>query len=1041
MGHAQSWERVYTNFLGDRSLAAKRVAPATDGGFHVLISESYTAASGGPFSVMKIDADGNIENTASFGNNENHLAIDMIETANGDLVILTRTGDGWSVDSDIGFWRIDADYNILATNTIGADDIYEQPRSIVELSTGEFWMTGLGGVFPINSFLRKLDAQGQEIGNPIYDGMGSIYMKKVLLGANDGALVAGYDGDTFINSYDSNGSFLNQLPYDGFILNDFIRAADGGMLIGGRQILVKTDNTGTEEWRKEYTSTGFINIVAVGELSNGYRVLYHEQTPVLPHLGIMYTDLQGNELSRKNFAIHYSNIGAAIEVLPDDGVLVAGQRQVNPNRYDAGIHDGLPYIIRTDATGNTFTSAITGIVNDDNTDDCQADAIDLSVGQFVSVFQDDFPIATTQVDDMGNYNLPALPGAYKLAVNLPNFLWSSCQDSIDIVLPANDTIVDQDFVIAYNNELLDSIHGYIFEDFDTDCVRDSFENIGYEGWIVHLSLSENGTSINLQDTTDASGYYSFTDLMGMTNGAYGWLYFEQPIGTGLNCSYPCWQEAEVGGPFAGTSFEFNNGVKCDTLPFCPIMSVFIATDEIRSCNDEQYIVNYCNIGGYTATDAYIEVTIDSALSVTGASVPWDIQMGNVYTFQLGDLLSNECGSIEIDFTSPCDDPLGTTYCSQVYAYPDSTCNSPGPEWDGSEIELTAECVGDSVRFTIKNTGDGDMAAPLGYIVIEDNVLLYNSPGSFQLPSGTSMPVSVSADGSFYRMSSEQSEGFPGLNTPVVWIEGCNSSGDVELGFVNQYPLGDNDSWEDIFCIESVNSYDPNDKNGFPRGVGEEHYIDQNVSLEYMIRFQNEGTAEALIVEIRDTLDTDRLNPYSIRPGAASHPYTWDIEGNGVLVFRFEDINLPYVNANEEGSKGFVQFKINQRVDLPIGTEINNTAAIYFDHNPPVITNQTKHVIGDDYLPTGVREVSENTFLKISLYPNPTKDWLYVEVPNLAANEALTIQLFDILGNVVYRSLFENNTVLKGFKSLPSGMYMCNVYKEGELIGVEKVIKD
>ena len=1039
MGQAQPWERLYPDFLGDQSLAAKQIVAADDGGFHILISESYIAALGGAFYLMKIDAAGNVETIESFGDNENHFATHMIETANGDLVVLARTsGVG------ISFWRLDTDYNIINTANIGES----QPRGIVELPNGEFWLTGLGGVYPANSFLQKLDAQGQPVGSPTYEEMNYFYAKEILPDANDGARVIGYGKinnmgpyKTIIKSYDDNGDFVSELIYDGFILDDVIETSDGGLLIAGNQVLVKTDNTGVEEWRQEYMTTDFLAIDAVVELATGYRLLYHEQSPSLPHLGIIDTDLQGNWLSKKSFSIHYSNFGHDLMLLPDGGALIAGQRQVNVNYYDAGIFDGLPYIIRTDVDGNAVSSAITGSVNDDTTDDCQADGINLSIGQLVSVSQNGLLISTTEVDEMGNYELPAIPGTYKLAVNLPNFLWSSCQDSIDIVLPINDTIVDQDFVIAYNNEPLDGIDGYIFEDFDDDCLRDSFENIGYEGWIVHLNLYEDGVSINLQDTTDASGYYSFTDLMGMTTGAYGWLYFEQPIGTGLNCSYPCWQEIEVGGPFAETSFEFNNGVKCDTLPFCPIMSVFIATNEIRTCSDEQYVVNYCNIGGYTATDAYIEVTIDSALTVTGASVPWSTQIGNVYTFQLGDLLSNECGSLEIDFISPCDDPLGTTYCSEVYAYPDSTCNSPGPEWDGSEIEITAECIGDSVRFNIKNIGDGDMLAPLGYIVIEDNVLLYTSPGSFQLPSGESMPVSVPANGNFYRMSSEQAEGFPGLHTPVAWIEGCNSSGDLELGFVNQYPLGDNDSWEDIFCIESINSYDPNDKNGFPRGVGEEHYIDQNVSLEYMIRFQNEGTAEALIVEIRDTLDIDILNPYSIRPGAASHPYTWDIEGNGVLVFRFEDINLPYVDADEEGSKGFVQFKIDQRVDLPIGTEINNAAAIYFDYNPPVITNQTKHVIGDDYLPTGVKEVAKNALQEISLYPNPTKDWLYVEVPNLPVNEALTIQLFDVLGNVVYRSPFENSTVLKGFRSLPGGMYMCNVYKKGKLIGAGKVIID
>ncbi|MEZ4932467.1 MAG: hypothetical protein R2788_10150 [Saprospiraceae bacterium] len=56
----------------------------------------------------------------------------------------------------------------------------------------------------------------------------------------------------------------------------------------------------------------------------------------------------------------------------------------------------------------------------------------------------------------------------------------------------------------------------------------------------------------------------------------------------------------------------------------------------------------------------------------------------------------------------------------------------GPEVD---LEITAECDGPEVKFTITNNGD-DMTAPVNYIVIEDIMIQMN--GNVQLNSGDSV---------------------------------------------------------------------------------------------------------------------------------------------------------------------------------------------------------------------------------------------------------------------------------------------------------------
>ena len=74
--------------------------------------------------------------------------------------------------------------------------------------------------------------------------------------------------------------------------------------------------------------------------------------------------------------------------------------------------------------------------------------------------------------------------------------------------------------------------------------------------------------------------------------------------------------------------------------------------------------------------------------------------------------------------------------------------------------------------------------------------------------------------------------------------------------------------------------------------------------------------------------------------------------------------------NEPASHGFVSFRIDLVEGLPIGTRINNSAAIYFDRNDPIFTDTAWHVIGTDiYGSIGLgRDKVEP--VKVALYPNP-----------------------------------------------------------------------
>ncbi len=139
-----------------------------------------------------------------------------------------------------------------------------------------------------------------------------------------------------------------------------------------------------------------------------------------------------------------------------------------------------------------------------------------------------------------------------------------------------------------------------------------------------------------------------------------------------------------------------------------------------------------------------------------------------------------------------------------------------------------------------------------------------------------------------------------------------------------------------FCYNVVNSYDPNMKEVYPVDVlpGYDDWF------TYTIHFQNTGNAPAFNIRLRDTLDTQLdLNTFEVL--GYSHPATVGLSGN-ILTVRFNNIMLPDSTSDYEGSMGYFQYRIKPNGVLLSGSQISNTAYIYFDYNSPIITNTTEN---------------------------------------------------------------------------------------------------
>ncbi len=143
------------------------------------------------------------------------------------------------------------------------------------------------------------------------------------------------------------------------------------------------------------------------------------------------------------------------------------------------------------------------------------------------------------------------------------------------------------------------------------------------------------------------------------------------------------------------------------------------------------------------------------------------------------------------------------------------------------------------------------------------------------------------------------------------------------------------------------AFDPNDKIVYPAGEGIHGGIGDDVEwLDYTVRFQNTGNDTATTVVIADQL-SPHLDHGSIQILGHSHPLTGtSMSAAGSIEFRFDQIMLPDSATDPLGSQGFIHFRIDLLSDLPTGTAITNDAGIFFDQNPPVVTNTVINTLRD-----------------------------------------------------------------------------------------------
>ncbi len=330
----------------------------------------------------------------------------------------------------------------------------------------------------------------------------------------------------------------------------------------------------------------------------------------------------------------------------------------------------------------------------------------------------------------------------------------------------------------------------------------------------------------------------------------------------------------------------------------------------------------------------------------------------------------------------------------------------------------------SARQSVVNINVGDMAQAYGLSCANHSTgtitTTISGSSHYVSPATGAMIPTVSGSSLVYTISDFDSIS-PGdfdivVQTDTYAVVGssvCVTTTVLTAGGVDVNPA--NDSLTQCFTIQ--NSNDPNLKTVYPLTT-----VDTGAQwLTYTVNFQNTGNDTAYTVVVKDTL-SQYVDASSFQYLASSHKAVIQLFGSA-MTFTFPKINLVDSLHNEPLSHGWIQYKVKIKPHLPLTTQIKNTAFIYFDFNPAVVTNTTVNTVAVDTARTHVG-LATVAAPHLHLYPNPATSsfTLAVDAEMIGTPYAFS----DMTGRVIYSHVVDREKTVISLGGLSSGIYILQI---------------
>lgn len=835
---------------------------------------------------------------------------------------LTRTGVPNSISSVL-MAKTDRDGN-LEWDNIYTQGSYEEIFRTIPTSDGNFLLGGLtynttGAPNNADGWILKMDPEGNILWDRKYGGDSFERIFGLHETADGGFIFTGSTRsdvsgdiiepaintdsldakDSWLGKIDANGNLLwNHRfgSYEDDVLMDLAIAPNGDILTVGNYLtagiggswdisLYRYDQDGTLIWEQIYGGDDYEEAFSIINTSDGnfaIGAMTSSQGSGNSDVYLLRVDPDGNMIDEDVYGGTEGEFAAYIQQMPDGGFsILSSTKSFGSPFLDL-------YLIRTEVNGNERWSKVYNGGND----------------------RFDVPYPFT-IDENGYYHIIAQQQEKNITE--------------DTLLSSQTYMLKVD---ALGNSTTNALQGKVAIDNGSNCIPENGEQ-GLEDWLVVAR----GINQTFYSTTNANGDYFIELELGD--------YAVEVIAPG-----DYWEACDdiafltIDNLYDTTEYNFNFS---DQSIVCADMEVDLSTPFLDYCDENIYNVTYRNNGTIVSTGAVVGIILPASFSYVSSTASFLGQTDSLYTFDIAEVPVNASGSFQITVEHDCSNQIvGLTHELQARISPDEICLPQDPIWDEASIELRAEIVGENVQFIVANVGTGDMGIALTGVIIEDWLIPRTEP--IQLNSLETDTITVTPEGKTVRLQIEQTLGHPGRSHPSVTVEGVgmNSMAGITLGYVNHYPEDDANYFKSIDAQVSYQNFLPNVLRAYPRGYGNDRAIAPNGDIEYHLRFQHTGNDTLPWLYIENELP-EELDVETLRPGASSHPYDYEVVGDGVVRFNFLDINLVGDEIDEAASYGFVKFRVSQQPNLPDGTGFFNKMTVQ-KPNSKVQTNGVWHSI-------------------------------------------------------------------------------------------------